>query len=80
MDNEQLANQLVKLYESRISGLYEAMRPILEDDSKAKKHSLPFLLDMGCEENKTGTPYAEADLKVMLFGRETKAYRSFCRL
>lgn len=60
-----LNDQLVNLYGSKLVGLYKDFEPLFERETVIKP-ALPLLLWIpDCE------AYAKADIKVMIFGRET---------
>jgi len=63
-----LNDKLVNLYGSHLVDLYTAIEPIFKNDESVKP-ALPLLLEL--EEDENGRyPYEDADLKVMVFGRE----------
>lgn len=65
IEEKTLNDKLVNLYGSKLPGLYSAVKPLF-DDPNAVKPALPLLLEL----NDDGS-YESADLRVMIFGRET---------
>ena len=65
IEEKSLNDKLVNLYASKIPGLYSAVKPLF-DDPEAIKPALPLLIEL----NDDGS-YENADLRVMVFGRET---------
>lgn len=65
IEERSLNDKLVNLYGSKIPKLYAAVRPLF-DDPYAVKPALPLLLELNDDES-----YENADLRVMIFGRET---------
>lgn len=65
IEEKSLNDKLVNLYGPRIPGLYFAVKPLF-DDPNAIKPALPLLLELNDDES-----YENADLRVMVFGRET---------
>lgn len=73
--NMELNKQLEFLYASRWKGICNALQAIIDNRQTVAKPSYPFLLSVTRWEN--GQPdenwYADADLKVMIFGQETNS-------
>ena len=72
-----LNDKLVNLYGSRLPELYAAVEPLFSDP-EAVKPALPLLIELNDDES-----YENADLRVMIFGRETNNWndtreRSHC--
>lgn len=65
IEERSLNDKLVNLYGPKIPGLYAAVKPLF-DDPNAVKPALPLLLEPNDDES-----YENADLRVMVFGRET---------
>ena len=65
IEEKTLNDKLVNLYGPKIPGLYSAVKPLF-DDPDAIKPALPLLLELNDDES-----YENADLRVMIFGRET---------
>lgn len=65
IEEKSLNDKLVNLYGPRIPGLYSAVESLF-DDPNAIKPALPLLLELNDDES-----YENADLRVMVFGRET---------
>ncbi|MDE6552189.1 MAG: hypothetical protein K2K98_04420 [Muribaculaceae bacterium] len=65
IEEKTLNDKLVNLYGSHIPGLYRAVKPLF-DDPDAIKPALPLLIEL----NDDGA-YENADIHVMVFGRET---------
>lgn len=65
IEEKSLNDKLVNLYGPKIPGLYSAVKPLF-DDPNAIKPALPLLLELNDDES-----YENADLRVMIFGRET---------
>lgn len=65
IEEKSLNDKLVNLYGPKIPGLYSAVKPLF-DDPDAIKPALPLLLELNDDES-----YENADLRVMIFGRET---------
>ena len=65
IEEKTLNDKLVNLYGSHIPGLYKAVKPLF-DDPDAIKPALPLLIEL----NDDGE-YENADIRVMVFGRET---------
>lgn len=65
IEEKTLNDKLVNLYGPKIPGLYSAVEPLF-DDSDAIKPALPLVLELNDDES-----YENADIKVMIFGRET---------
>lgn len=65
IEERSLNDKLVNLYGPNIPGLYAAVKPLF-DDPNAIKPALPLLLELNDDES-----YENADLRVMIFGRET---------
>lgn len=65
IEEKSLNDKLVNLYGSKIPGLYSAVKTLF-DDPDAIKPALPLLLELNDDES-----YENADLRVMIFGRET---------
>ena len=62
---KSLNDKLVNLYGPKLPRLYSAVKPLF-DDPNAIKPALPLLLELNDDES-----YENADLRVMIFGRET---------
>ena len=60
-----LNDKLVNLYGHKIPGLYSHVKPLF-DDPDAAKPALPLLIELNDDES-----YENADIRVMVFGRET---------
>ncbi|MBS9768266.1 MAG: hypothetical protein KGV44_12130 [Flavobacteriaceae bacterium] len=72
-----LNEQLKELYESKWEDLCKAMKPIVENDDYQEKPAYPLLLSTNQYDNEgnlTESWYADADLKVMVFGQETNKW------
>lgn len=67
-----LDDRLTNLYGSKLLGLYSALQPVVEGEEYPVKPALPLLLWL---EN-DAKDYTDADLKVMIFGRETNNWNS----
>lgn len=65
IEEKTLNDKLVNLYGSKIPGLYSAVEPLF-DDSSVIKPALPLVLELNDDES-----YENAEIKVMIFGRET---------
>lgn len=65
IEEKTLNDKLVNLYGSKLPGLYSAVKPLF-DDPEAIKPALPLLIELNDDES-----YEKADLRVMVFGRET---------
>ncbi|MDE5688356.1 MAG: hypothetical protein K2I18_07010 [Paramuribaculum sp.] len=65
IEERTLNDRLVNLYGPKIPGLYSAVKPLF-DDPEAIKPALPLLIELNDNE-----AYENADLHVMVFGRET---------
>lgn len=65
IEEKTLNDKLVNLYGSKIPGLYAAVKPLF-DDKDAVKPALPLLIELNDDES-----YEKADLRIMVFGRET---------
>ena len=65
IEEKSLNDKLVNLYGPKIPGLYSAVMPLF-DDPDAVKPALPLLIELNDDES-----YENADLRVMIFGRET---------
>lgn len=65
IEERSLNDKLVNLYGPKIPGLYAAVKTLF-DDPNAVKPALPLLLEPNDDES-----YENADLRVMVFGRET---------
>ncbi|MDE6341232.1 MAG: hypothetical protein K2K93_02850 [Muribaculaceae bacterium] len=65
VEETSLADKLVNLYGPKIPDLYSAVKPLF-DDSGAVKPALPLLIELNDDAS-----YEKADLRVMIFGRET---------
>ena len=65
IEEKSLNDKLVNLYGPKIPGLYSAVKPLF-DDPDAVKPALPLLIELNDDES-----YENADLRVMVFGRET---------
>ena len=65
IEEKSLNDRLVNLYGPKIPELYSAVKPLF-DDQNAIKPALPLLLELNDDES-----YENADLRVMIFGRET---------
>ena len=62
---KSLNDKLVNLYGPKIPSLYAAVKPLF-DDPNAIKPALPLVLELNDDKS-----YENADLRVMIFGRET---------
>lgn len=69
IEEKTLNDKLVNLYGSHLADLYTAVEPLFSDDDEAKP-ALPLLLELKVEDDGS-IPYESADVKVMIFGRET---------
>lgn len=65
IEEKTLNDKLVNLYGSKIPGLYAAVEPLF-DNKDAVKPALPLLIELNDDES-----YEKADLRIMVFGRET---------
>ncbi|WP_300939468.1 hypothetical protein [Bacteroides acidifaciens] len=65
IEEKTLNDKLVNLYGAKIPGLYAAVEPLF-DDKDAIKPALPLLIELNDDES-----YEKADLRIMVFGRET---------
>lgn len=65
IEEKTLNDKLVNLYGSKIPSLYAAVKPLF-DDLNAIKPALPLVLELNDDSS-----YENADLRVMIFGRET---------
>jgi hypothetical protein len=65
IEEKTLNDKLVNLYGAKIPGLYAAVKPLF-DDPDAIKPALPLVIELNDDES-----YENADLRVMVFGRET---------
>nr|QIM10812.1 hypothetical protein Muribac1_0210 [uncultured Muribaculaceae bacterium] len=65
IEEKSLNDKLVNLYGPKIPGLYAAVKPLF-DDPNAIKPALPLVLELNDDKS-----YENADLRVMIFGRET---------
>ena len=65
IEEKTLNDKLVNLYGPKLPELYSAVKPLF-DDPDAVKPALPLLLELNDDES-----YERADLRVMIFGRET---------
>lgn len=65
IEEKSLNDKLVNLYGPKIAGLYAAVKPLF-DDPNAVKPALPLILELNDDES-----YENADLRVMVFGRES---------
>lgn len=65
IEENTLNDKLVNLYGAKIPGLYSAIKPLFENP-EAIKPALPLLIELNGDES-----YENADLRVMIFGRET---------
>lgn len=65
IEEKTLNDKLVNLYGAKITGLYSAVKPLF-DNPDAVKPALPLLIELKDDES-----YENADLRVMVFGRET---------
>lgn len=65
IEERSLNDKLVNLYGPKIPRLYAAVKPLF-DDPNAVKPALPLILEPNDDES-----YENADLRVMVFGRET---------
>lgn len=77
IEERSLNDRLVNLYGSKLPALYAAVKPLFEDPN-AVKPALPLLIELNDDES-----YENADIRVMIFGRETnnwndKKERSQC--
>ncbi len=70
IEEESLNDKLVNLYGPNIPGLYSAVKPLF-DDPNAIKPALPLLIELNDDES-----YENADLRVMVFGRETNNWNA----
>ena len=69
IEEKSLNDKLVNLYGPKIPSLYAAVKPLF-DDPHAIKPALPLLIEL-YEDNNGEYPYEKADLRIMVFGRET---------
>ena len=65
IEEKSLNDQLVNLYGPKIPRLYSAIEPLFADHDVIKP-ALPLLIELNDDES-----YEKADLRVMIFGRET---------
>lgn len=65
IEEKSLNDKLVNLYGPKLPRLYSAVKPLF-DDPNAIKPALPLLLELNDDES-----YENADLRIMIFGRET---------
>ncbi len=65
IEEKTLNDKLVNLYGSKLPGLYSAVKPLF-DNPNVVKPALPLLLELNDDKS-----YENADLRVMVFGRET---------
>lgn len=65
IEEKTLSDKLVNLYGTKIPRLYAAVEPLF-DDKDAIKPALPLLIELNDDES-----YENADLRIMVFGRET---------
>lgn len=65
IEEKSLNDKLVNLYGSKIPGLYSALKPLF-DNPDTIKPALPLVIELNDDES-----YEKADLRVMIFGRET---------
>lgn len=65
IEEKTLNDKLVNLYGPKLPELYSAVKPLF-DDPDAVKPALPLLLELNDDES-----YEKADLRVIIFGRET---------
>ena len=63
-------DSLINLYGSHLLALYAALKPIYDGKDYAVKPALPFLL----WPKNNGNDWTNADLKVMIYGRETNGW------
>ncbi len=69
IEEKSLNDKLVNLYGPLIPGLYSAVKPFFENTSVVKP-ALPLLIEL-YEDDFGEYPYEKADLRLMIFGRET---------
>lgn len=67
IEEKTMNDRLVNLYGSNLVGLYTAVEPLYKMEG-TEKPALPLLLELNEKDGKF--PYEEADIKVMVFGRE----------
>lgn len=77
IEENTLNDKLINLYGPKIPGLYTAVKPLF-NDPVAIKPALPLLIELNDDE-----AYENADLRIMVFGRETNNWndtneRSHC--
>lgn len=65
IEEKSLNDKLVNLYGPKIPGLYSAVKPLF-DNPEAIKPALPLIIELNDDKS-----YENADLRVMVFGRET---------
>lgn len=65
IEEKTLNDKLVNLYGPKLPGLYAAVKPLF-DDPNAIKPALPLLIEPNDDDS-----YENADIRVMVFGRET---------
>lgn len=65
IEEKTLNDKLVNLYGAKIPGLYAAVESLF-DDRDTVKPALPLLIELNDDES-----YEKADLRIMVFGRET---------
>ena len=65
IEEKSLNDKLVNLYGPKIPGLYSAVKRLF-DNPEAIKPALPLLIELNDDES-----YENADIRVMVFGRET---------
>lgn len=75
IEENTLNDKLVNLYGSHLVGLYTAVEPLFSNEKEVKP-ALPLLLELKVEDDGT-YPYEKADVKVMIFGRETNNWNDF---
>lgn len=69
IEEKTLNDKLVNLYGKHLVNLYTAVEPLFINDEEAKP-ALPLLLELKVEDDGS-IPYESAEVKVMIFGRET---------
>lgn len=70
IEEKTLNDKLVNLYGSHLVGLYTEVEKIYNDDQCTIKPALPLLLEL-IDDDRGGYPYEYADLRIMIFGRDT---------
>lgn len=69
-EEKDLDDKLINLYGSQLLDLYTALKPIYESDEYPVKPALPFLIWL----NKDAKEWMDADVKVLIYGREPNGW------